>query len=432
MSSESYFQRNWRSVPRRSDVANRRRRASLAATVIGLAIASLLATATGSANATGSAANGSPTSSGGFHAAVTFIGDSVTAGFGYCGIAENAPHVKCRPNVKMANSWHFGNNSLDDCKPPRRPAPPNDACSNDNDNGHPWDAPPWAQGPGAPRVAYPYQIAASQSATGPARVADWAVSGSTPANWDPAGGLYARQLGELNDQYVVMTLGANPILSYFTNVKFPLTKYDITGQCVYSTGYEEHSHWYSGPFSNVVDCLDRYWDRNHQTQHLEDIYRQLLRQHDRVVVLLYYEGCSWSFGNWQPFANVFAGPSSGNSCVSQHRRESPGSRVRVTQWEQAEVVAAAVNDRILDAIGNVQTWAEHEWPARGREDLAIAMPDQIAWADHQPVASTDPWVILNDTWIHPNKAGAAQLARTVTETMCDSFHHWCGSPPAWG
>lgn len=37
-----------------------------------------------------------------FSNSVTFIGDSVTAGFGYCG-TEN--EVKCKPNEEMANSW---------------------------------------------------------------------------------------------------------------------------------------------------------------------------------------------------------------------------------------------------------------------------------------------------------------------------------------
>jgi hypothetical protein len=37
---------------------------------------------------------------------------------------------------------------------------------------------------------------------------------------------------------VVMTLGANPLLSCFTNINFPsLPGQDIIGRCVRSTGY---------------------------------------------------------------------------------------------------------------------------------------------------------------------------------------------------
>jgi hypothetical protein len=121
---------------------------------------------------------------------VTFIGDSVTAGFGYCGPAETAAGVQCRPNQEMANSWVVGKNSLKDCAPPDPPLNPTDACSNDNDKGAPWNAPPWSPGPDAPDVAYPYQIAASQSPDGGAAVSDWAVTGATPADWDPDGGIY--------------------------------------------------------------------------------------------------------------------------------------------------------------------------------------------------------------------------------------------------
>jgi hypothetical protein len=85
---------------------------------------------------------------------VTFIGDSVTAGFGYCGPAEVAAGVQCRPNQEMANSWVVGKNSLKDCAPPDPPLNPTDACSNDNDKGAPGNAPPWSAGPDAPDIAY--------------------------------------------------------------------------------------------------------------------------------------------------------------------------------------------------------------------------------------------------------------------------------------
>ena len=139
--------------------------------------------------------------------AVTFIGDSVTAGFDYCGIAENAPNISCTVNQAMPNAWYFGNNSLHDCNPPAPPANPTNACSNDNDNGKPWDAPPWTPGPRAPTIAYPYQIAASQSGTHGAEVSDWAVTGAIPARWDPHGGIYGPQLEKIKDQYVVVMLG---------------------------------------------------------------------------------------------------------------------------------------------------------------------------------------------------------------------------------
>jgi hypothetical protein len=362
-------------------------------------------------------------------AAVTFIGDSVTAGFGYCGASENAANVSCGVNQPFANAWYFGDNSLSDCKPPDVP---NDACSNNNLNGKPWDAAPWSPGPKSPHVAYPYQIAATQSDSSYAAVSDWAMTGATPANWDPSSGVYGPQLKKLKDQYVGMTVGANPILSDFTNIT--LSGATIAdGPCVSSTGYEERGTWYAGPLSAQVDCVTRQWDKIDQTQHLVAIYKELLKQNDHVLVLGYYQACSWSFGNWQPAGNVLYGPATGYSCSSQSRSVSPTNHTRVTQWDQAVAVGNSVNIRIRAAVVQAQDWAKSEWPGTDRyKDLAWTQPDESAWAQHQPKSSLGSWIFLNDTWIHPSEAGAKQLADTVVSAMCSSFRHWCGSNRVWG
>jgi hypothetical protein len=289
----------------------------------------------------------------------------------------------------------------------------------------------------APDIAYPYQIAASQSPAGGAAVSDWAVTGATPADWDPDGGIYGAQLKKLDDQYVVMTLGANPLLSYFTNIVFPvINRYDVAGECVGSTGYSEggfFSRTYSGPISNAVGCLDRKWDRLDQTRHLVDIYKTLLTQNDHILILGYYTACSWSFGNWQPRANIARGPAEGDSCHSQSRQISPHDTTRVTQWAQATAVGARLNERIHHAVIETQDWAKTQWPGTTRyKDLAWTTPGEAAWAQHQPHSPLGSWILRNDTWIHPSKAGAAQLAHTVTSAMCSDFRHWCGVTPHWG
>jgi hypothetical protein len=359
---------------------------------------------------------------------VTFIGDSVTAGFGYCGASENASKISCAPNEAFADAW-IGENSLRRCKPP---AVPNDACSNNNYNGKPWLVPPWSPGPKSPDVAYPYQIAASQSGTSYAAVSDWAMTGATPANWDPGDGRLGPELRKIDDQYVVMTLGANPILSDFTYITYAggtVTK----GPCVDSTGYESGRVWYSGPFSRQLNCVAKQWDADKQTQHLVSIYERLLSQGDHVLVLGYYRACSWSFGNWQPAGNVRKGPSKGYSCISETRDVSRTDRMPVTQWEQAITVGENVNTRIHDAMLEAQAWAKREWPGTDRyQDIAWTTPNQNEWFQHQPLSSRGSWIFLNDTWIHPNKDGAAQLADTVANAMCTSFGHWCGGQRAWG
>ncbi|HEY2054463.1 MAG TPA: hypothetical protein VGH14_11065 [Solirubrobacterales bacterium] len=156
---------------------------------------------------------GAARATGTFSNSVTFIGDSVTAGFGFCG-TEDPAKVECQPNEEMKDSWDdpFDGTNLKKCAPPSPPAPLPDTCSNDNFYGKPWEAGPWKPGPNAPQIAYPFQLAAQQSPVAPASVSDWAVSGATPANWDPKGGEYGALLGRLKQQYVVMTLGGNPLL----------------------------------------------------------------------------------------------------------------------------------------------------------------------------------------------------------------------------
>jgi hypothetical protein len=372
------------------------------------------------------------------HGAVTFIGDSVTAGYDYCGIAENAKNISCTVNEAVPNSWYVGDNSLSDCNPPAPPAPPTNACSNDNDNGKPWDAGPWTPGPRAPMIAYPYQIAASQSRTGNAQVSDWAVTGATPARWDPDGGIYGPQLKKIKDQYVVVMLGANPLLATYLNIAFHIVfKSDVQGPCVDSTGYQvgktRFATWYSGPISRTIACAQREWTDLHQTEHLVNIYKALLSLNDRVLVLGYYLGCPWTFGNWQPSVNLFDGPAEGNSCSSQRRQVSPTDHAIVTQWDQAKALDNSLNHSIHDAVVQARDWAKNEWPGTNRyQDLAWTTPDQDAWAAHQPGSPNGSWIFLNDTWIHPNQDGHQQLAHSVTAAMCAHFGHWCGTPPVWG
>ena len=98
-----------------------------------------------------------------FNDSVVFIGDSVTAGFGYCGLRAGQERTAAAGSGD-GELWNRGDNTLNDCTPPNPPELPNDACSNDNVQ---WQAladhPPGRAGPDSPSVAYPFQIAARQT-----------------------------------------------------------------------------------------------------------------------------------------------------------------------------------------------------------------------------------------------------------------------------
>ena len=392
--------------------------------VIGAVVAGLLA-AMGLSNVTpASAAPGDEPKS------VIFIGDSVTAGFGYFGQKENAKNITGKVNEAFPSSWYFGDNSLSDCSPADT-GTPIDQCSNNNYNGAPWGAGPWKAGPDAPNVAYSYQIAASQDPAAAAPVENWAITGSTPAMWD-TGGAFNYQLRNIKDTHVVMTLGANPILSTFLKIR--LSGVNVTnGACADSSMWLGWTGWWAYPPSYAVKCADQQWSQNKQTDHLVSVYKTLLQNNNKVLAMGYYRACPWSFGVWQPNGNVSSGPASGNSCPSQVEKVSECSSCKVdgktSQWEQAIAAQNAMNDKIAAAVGTVQNWARSQ-PGMKPTDLQFALPDQQAWADHQAWHS-DSWVFKNDTWIHPSKAGHTQLAKTVTTAMCSAWGQWCGAKPAW-
>ena len=362
---------------------------------------------------------------------VFFIGDSVTAGFGYCGTegGANSANINCGPNESMADSWK-GETGLRACAPPDEAdfKPVNDRCSNNNSLGAPWSAGPWFPDPNAPDVAYPYVIAKQQSG---ALVYDWAMTGSIPADWDPdRKSAFGDQTKTIRNSYVVMTLGANPLLAAY--VKITVFGIKVTGgQCAETTTFLTMGRLtrYAAPLDGtdrgVLRCLNEKWDSLEQGKHLLNVYKTLLANGNHVLVLGYPLGCPWTFGTWQPAANLFVGPSKGHACTSETLPEyGTLPPPRLSQFDQARALANHLNAKI-DAV--VKQAAAS---AGGQGKIFFALPDQAAWTNHQ-AWSSDPWVFKNDTWVHPNGAGHKQLAATVLTAMCAHFRHWCRTPPKW-
>lgn len=387
---------------------NKRQQLCLGAVVAGLTIA----TVTGPAVAAEVDKSATPSD-------VVFLGDSVTAGFGYFGADENQISGAV-VNNEFADNWVTGSSSLDKCDPP---ATPDDRCSNNNFGGQPWNAGPWTGGAGSPNVSYSFQIAAQQSPSSAATIENWAITGSTPAQWDATtGGTFGTQLNQIQNQQVVMTLGANPLLDAFIDIK--VAGYPATSGACSNTGeyFKILGGWYANDPSTVVACGQQQWVADQQAQHLSNIYNTLLNNGNSVMVVGYYANCPWSFANWQPEGNVFEGPSAGNSCDSQSEVDANGNTV--TQTQQAWAVGSAINSWIASTVASVQ----QSNPSGA--NLQFTLPNQAQWQQHQGW-DAEPWIFPNDTWIHPNVAGHAQLAQTVISGMCTDFGQWCGSQPAW-
>jgi hypothetical protein len=277
-------------------------------------------------------------------------------------------------------------------------------------------------------------IAREQQGADPALIYNWAMTGSTPADWDPVtGGRFGNQLKQIKDGYVVMTMGANPLLSYYLRISVIGLPIITDGKCSGSTVIHAIHNRIHGFFAAPLDgrlhdgkpgvlrCFDAQWSELRQAAHLRDVYEALVANGNHVLVVGYPAGCPWSFGDWQPDANFFDGPAKGHPCTDQKKRVWAGSG-EVSQWDQAKALTAQANSDIEDVVASAARAA----PGK----IRFALPDQGAWAGHQAWNGA-PWVFKHDTWVHPNAEGHKQLAATVIKAMCSFFGHWCGAPPKW-
>lgn len=268
-----------------------------------------------------------------------------------------------------------------------------------------------------------------------ALVYDWAMTGSTPADWDPAGGAFGNQTKTIKDSWVVMTLGANPLLAAY--IKITLAGFNLSppGQCADTTmiavrsGVDppvtfEYAAALDGQKDGVLRCMNEKWDSLRQGTHLLNVYKTLIANGNHVLVLGYPLGCPWTFGTWQPEANVlFGGPSNGHACTSLSLQPIRGDGL-VSQFDQARALGNDLSTKIEAVVKQAAA------SAGGHGKIFFALPNQAAWTNHQ-AWSSDPWVFKNDTSVHPNRAGHKELATTVLTAMCADYKHWCHTPPKW-
>ena len=361
------------------------------------------------------------------------IGDSVTAAFGYCGIRDVCTSL----HTPVANSWM----ALKDCNQEAEyPKLPDNACSNNRGDGLPWTN----VGQDNAGVSYPGQFdwwlfRASRAAgfPNPPRVRNWAVSGARPAHWDPTPiandptnknstpGGFSGQTKKIENSFVTMTLGANKLLADFLSFDFawPISWFaDTTGDYAKCTGargwfwgYEEAGK------ARLKRCFEEDWAVNKQAEHLTSVYRTLLSQGNRVLVVGYHLACPSTFGTWQQmsFSDGPAGDS--DSACTAHKGDNG-----MSQFDQAIYVSGLLNDAIRDAVESTRSWARAQWP-RERRDSRIAFVDTAAiddWTKHQ-TWDREKWVFPNDTGIHPSIAGHAVMAKNVAEESCALLGLYC-------
>jgi lysophospholipase L1-like esterase len=310
-------------------------------------------------------------------ASVRAIGDSVTAGFGYYDDGKS-----------------MGLTSLPECKPGSVTLL--DACSSnsvtlDNSARKLEYAPDYGL---ASNVSWAAQWANEHGIT---NYENLAVSGSEPVDWAPGGSLYelTKRVESEDPDYIVMTLGANPLLSEM------LFGVENMGCAIYAD-----------LFGKYEECVERAFAEVKLREYLKKVYADLVARTDATIYLM------------------------------QYHLSIPSTALAYTAFQIAEMgkllnreiaaLAAEVNPRRLQVVTpphfNVGIDISPVYPSKfscsrlgykvdgpsvqidaTQDELLLAHPLSFC---EGPVAGP-PWVISGDTGIHPSAAGYAQMASRV-------------------
>lgn len=309
---------------------------------------------------------------------VRALGDSVTAGFGY-----------------YSNGTPMTLQHLLECRPPETGY--DDACSSNSLNTtNKEKGPDYAPDYGlANNVSWAAQWANEH---GIANFANFAISGSEPADWAPEGAFYetTERIESEDPDYILMTIGANPLLS---NMLFGL---DNMGCAVYAEivgGYSE--------------CIERAFGEVHLRERLASLYTDLVKRTEATIYLMQYH---------------LSIPSSALAYSAVQIAEMGRLLNR-----EIESVAAAVSPQRLQVVAPphfpVGIDVSPVFPSRyscsrlgyrvdgpsvqstpTQDELEVLHP--LSFCDG-PAGGGPPWVISGDTGIHPSAAGYTQMASRV-------------------
>jgi lysophospholipase L1-like esterase len=310
---------------------------------------------------------------------VRALGDSVTAGFGF-----------------YADGSTMSFTSLLDCRPAASAY--NDACSSNSltrnsSRGGLSFAPDYGL---SNNVSWAAQWANAYGITNYANVA---VSGSAPSDWGPNGPLYdlTQEVEAADPDYVVLTLGANPLLS---NVLFGI---DAMG-CALE----------SDLFGNFTKCVLNAFARVDLQENLTSIYRELLTKTDATLLLMQYHlsipstALAYSAVQIEQMGDLL------NQTIASIAQSLGSQRLRVVTPPR---FAVGIDMTPLAPNAYSCTRLGYQVSVDGASVQATVTQDEL-FVDHfsycaGPAGGGPPWVIGADTGIHPSAAGYAQMASAL-------------------
>lgn len=305
---------------------------------------------------------------------VRALGDSVTAGFGY-----------------FASGKQMVFEELLDCRPAEKQF--NDACSSNSVGEESKEGPvDYAPDYGlANNVSWAAQWANQYGVT---NYKNFAVSGSEPGNWAPGGGFYAttRQIEAEDPDYILLTLGANPLLS---NVLFGLRNME----CGVESELPEFEACVRGEFAKVG-----------LRQNLRSVYADLVNHTTATIFLMQYHlSVPWSALAYSSAEIAVMGKLL-NLEIASTAAEVGSSRLRVVAPPHFNVgvdISPVYPSRYTCRL----------YPVDGPSVQSTGTQDELEGHVLSfcsgPAGGGEPWVINGDTGIHPSAAGYTQMASQV-------------------
>lgn len=305
---------------------------------------------------------------------VRTLGDSVTAGFGY-----------------FSSGKQMAFEDLLDCRPAAKEF--NDACSSNSLNEESAEGPVrYAPDYGlANKVSWAAQWASEYGVT---NYKNFAISGSEPANWAPGGGFYAttKQIESEDPDYVLLTLGANPLLS---NVLFGLHNME----CAVESELPEFEACVRAEFAKVE-----------LRKELRSVYADLLANTQATIFLMQYHlSVPWSALAYSSTEIALMGKLL-NLEIASVAAELGSSRLRVVAPPHFNVgidISPVYPSRYTCRLYPV------DGPSVQSNGTQDELEGHVLSFCSGPAGGGEPWVINGDTGIHPSAAGYAQMASQV-------------------
>jgi lysophospholipase L1-like esterase len=306
---------------------------------------------------------------------VRAIGDSVTAGFGYYG----------------ATGLEIGLGDLNGCRPVAGET--NDACSSNS----------LAKKSGTGKVPY---LKDYGLATGISWAAQWAkrngvtdyknfaISGSEPANWAPKGIFYSsitEQMEKEDPDFILLTLGANPLLSKML--------FEPEEWACALKGLKEFE-----------ECVEKEFEEAKLRESLKSLYTDLVKKTSATIyVMQYHLAVPWS-ALFDSSIELAAANEMLNREIASVAAGFGGGRLQVIS--PPHFFVGVELGRFYPS-----RYTCRFYPVDGRSVQSYKTQDELEGHFLSfcsgPGGGETPWVINNDTGIHPSVTGYSHMAAEV-------------------